>query len=197
MGSGVGRSGVVDWAAFFFEVALVNRARWVKVICQCHDSTTARMKMAYHAALVTPWAGVSSVYCRFGALQPTEVRGIPGSVVHAFGTRWVSLGPEKACVAYLRPRLVSIAATVCVWRPWLMSAVAIGVWILRLPVFLRFPVLVPRVGTSPVLACPALIKLVLLLLLLPPVPSSATSRRATSSAHVVARAETGETPLST
>ena len=100
-----------------------------------------------------------------------------------------------------------------------MSAVATGVRILPLPIFLRLPVLVPRTGTSPVLACPALIMLVLLLiltrwlmlvgllvlllllmvllLLRPLVPRGATARRATSAARVVARTGTGETPLPT
>ena len=101
----------------------------------------------------------------------------------------------------------------------MMSTAATRVRILPLPVFLWLPVFIPRTGTPPVLACSVLTSLVLLLvlsrwlllvgllalllslivswpLLLPSVPSGTTPRRVTSTARVVARARTGETPLS-
>jgi len=53
------------------EVALVNFTRWVRIIYQRHDSAAIRNKMAYLAAPVTSWAGVSGVDSRLGALRPT------------------------------------------------------------------------------------------------------------------------------
>ena len=122
----------------------------------------------------------------------------------------------------MRPRLVSIADAVAVdaWQPCPTCTAATVVRVLFLPILLRLPPLVPRTGTSPVLACPALLMVVLLLvlswwlllvgllallllmlvrllLLLIPVSTGATFRRATCAARVVARAGTGGTPPST
>ncbi|MEP5176738.1 hypothetical protein [Marinobacter alexandrii] len=52
------------------EVALVNFTRWVRDIYQRH-STAVHNKIAYPAAPVTSWAGVSGVDSRFGALRLT------------------------------------------------------------------------------------------------------------------------------